>query len=232
MTDETTTETTETATPPPAPDWFIAEGMPGTGPRPDWLEPKFKSVAHLAESYKEMEKRVGYVPEEYDLSKSKYIDPDYEPFQELKQLAKDKRVPKEVLDKMVESVDKYMDEFSTDWEEEVKRLGDNAKERVTKVDNWVKATVSKESYEALVASVKTAEGIKALEELRGKAMSENTQVPGGNEGASSASATVEQLTQELTNNLQKYKDDPKYRDDLRARIEIASKGNPNFVEKR
>lgn len=230
MTDETPNNE-ETTTPATEPTWWIAEGLPGSGDRPEWLESKFKNVAHLAESYKELEKRVGYVPEEYDLNKSKYLDPDYAPFQELKDLAKEKRVPKEVMDKMMDSIDKYMDEFSIDASEEVQKLGENAKERLTKLNNWAKANLSQESFDALTGSIRTAEGLKALEELRGRMMENNTTVPNGNEGSESNGVTLEQVRAELTTNLQKYKDDPKYRAELQQRMELASKGS-DYVEKR
>src|ERR1700676_124916 len=100
MTDEIITPETPT---PATPSWLIDEGLPGVGERPSWLNEKFKSVADLAKSYTELEKKVGTVPDEYDLSKSKFIDPAYAPIQDMLQLAKDKRVPKEVIDKMVES---------------------------------------------------------------------------------------------------------------------------------
>lgn len=230
MTDETPNNE-ETITTPAEPSWWIADGVPGTGDRPEWLESKFKNVAHLAESYKELEKRVGYVPEDYDLNKSKYLDPDYAPFQELKELAKEKRVPKEVMDKMLESIDKYMDEFSVDANEEVQKLGDNAKERLTKLNNWAKANLSQESFDALTGSIRTAEGLKALEELRGRMMENNTTVPNGNEGSESNGITLQQVRDELTTNLEKYKTDPKYRAELQQRMELASKGS-DYVEKR
>src|SRR5580658_9792682 len=103
----------------PQPSWFIDEGIPGAGDRPAWLPEKFKSVADMAKSNAELEKRLGMAPDEYDFSKSRYLDPDYVPFEELKQIAKEKRVPQEVIDKMLESVDKYMDEFNIDQKEEL-----------------------------------------------------------------------------------------------------------------
>ena len=92
------------------------------GERPIGCQINIKTVADLARSNSELEKRLGVVPDEYDFKKSKYLDPDYVPFQELRQVAKDKRVPQEVMDKMLESVDKYMDEFSIDYKEEIKKL--------------------------------------------------------------------------------------------------------------
>ena len=212
------------------PKWFIDEGIPGVGERPSWLPDKYKTVADLAKSNAELEKRLGTAPDNYDFSTSKFLDKDYVPFQELKDVAKEKRVPKEFIDKMIDSIDSYIDEFSTDPEEELKRLGEGAKERVVVLDNWAKANLSKESYEALTRTVKSAESIKALEELRGKMMSSNAQVPTDNGGVNSSSS-LEDLKMELSNNLQKYKTDETYRKDLSRRLEVAAKNTPGYVDK-
>jgi hypothetical protein len=221
----------EQSTPPETPAWYIDEGVPGVGQRPTWLNEKFKSAADLAKSYSELEKKVGTPPEEYDFTKSKYLDPDYVPFQELRQLAKDKRVPKEVMDKMLDSYDKYMDEFKTDPQEELKKLGDNAQDRIKTLDNWAKANLSKESFEALTMNLRNAESIKALEELRGKMMSSNPQIPNGNDGAVHNTASLEDIKLELSNNLEKYKTDINYRKDIQGRLEIAAKNTPGYVDK-
>lgn len=217
MTDEVTT--------PPAPSWFIDEGVPGVGERPEWLGEKFKSAADLAKSYVELEKKFRAEPEEYDLTKSKFLDGDYAPIQDLMTLAKEKRVPKEVMDKMVESFDKYMDEFSVDYTEEFKKLGENAQDRVKTLDNWAQANLSKDSYEALTANLNNAASIKALEELRGKMMSGNPVVPNGNDSGSNGVEVLADIQAEIVNNLSKYKADPKYRAELQGRLEIASKNS-------
>jgi hypothetical protein len=211
------------------PTWFIDEGIPGIGDRPSWLHDKFKTAADLAKSYSELEKKVGQVPEDYNMQ-SKYLDPDYGPFQDMLSLAREKRVPKEVIDKLSESVDKYFDEFSIDYEAESKKLGDNVKERLQTLDNWAKANMSKESYEALLPNLKTADSIKALEELRSKMMSNTTMIPGGNDKAASNIESLEDVRAELTNNLVKYKSDPHYRKDLQSRLALASKSS-NMVDK-
>jgi len=212
------------------PSWFIDEGVPGVGERPSWLPDKYKSVASLAKHTSELEKRLGTVPDNYDLTKSRFLDPDYVPFQDLLSTAKEKRVPQEFLDKMIESVDKYVDEFRVDPTEELQRLGDNAKERVQVLDNWAKANLSKESYEGLTSSLNNAEAIKELEELRGKMMSNTPQVPNNN-GNVNGGGSLEDLKMELSNNLQKYKDDPKYRADIGKRLEVAAKNAPGYVDK-
>lgn len=226
---------TEVVSPSPAaeaPSWFIDEGVPGVGERPEWLGQNFKTAADLAKSYHELQKKFSTPPDEYDLTKSRYIDPDYEPFQELAKYAKDKRVPADVVDKMMETYDKYLDEFTTDYSEEAKKLGDNAKERLTTLDNWAQANFSKEAYEALTSSLRNAESIKALEEIRGKMMSDATMVPPGNDDGKSSLATFDEIKAELNDpaNLKKYKEDPKYQKDWRSRLEMASK-NSGFIDK-
>lgn len=213
------------------PSYYIDEGIPGVGERPSWLSEKFKTVADLGKSYAELEKKFSTTPEAYDLSKSKFIDADYEPFQDLLTLAREKRVPKDVIDKMVESFDKYLDEFSSDPTEELKKLGENANDRLATIDNWAKANLTTDSYNAL-SNLRSADAIKALEELRGKMMTSNTMVPSGNESSQTNVATLDELRSELNTNLQKYKTDEKYRKDLQGRMEQAAKTSPsNYIDK-
>lgn len=217
---------------PQEPTWYIDEGMPGAGARPAWLPDKFKTTADLAKSYHELEKKVGTVPDDYDFSKSKYLDPDYVPFAELRQVAKDKRVSQEVIDKMLDSVDKYMDEFTINDAEEITKLGENAHERLTTLNNWAKANLTQDSYEALTNNLRSAESVRALEELRNKFMSSSsTHIPNGNDGATHNTATLEDIKMELTNNLAKYKTDKAYQKDISARLEIAAKNAGGYVDK-
>lgn len=225
-----TTEETPNSENTTQPSWFIDEGLPGVGNRPIWLADKFKSIADLCKSHAELEKRFGTVPQNYDFTKSKFLDADYAPFQDLQSFAKEKRVPQEFIDKMLESVDKYMDEFSVDMVEEIKKLGDNGRERVVTLDNWAKANLSKNSYEALTSRLTNAESIKALEELRGKMMSNNPQIPNDN-GTVTSSVSLEDIKLELSNNLEKYKTDVAYRKDFQNRLEVAAKNTPGFVDK-
>jgi hypothetical protein len=220
----------EVETPPQEPSWFIDEGIPGVGDRPQWLDSKFKTAADLGKSYRELEKKISTPPDEYDLSNSKFLDGAYEPIQEFLKLAKDKRVPKEVVDKMIDSIDKYMDEFSVDYSEEAQKLGEGAKERLTTLDNWAKANLTKASYEALTGNLRSADSIKALEELRGKMMSNNTVVPAGKDSETHNVQSIADIQAELSTNLAKYKSDPKYQADIRARLEIATK-NSHYIDK-
>ena len=121
---------------PEDPKWFLDEGIPGMGERPEWLPEKFKTVADMSRSYNELEKKFGSVPDEYDLSNSVYLDPEQDSIKELLQVAKDKRVAKEVIDKMVDTFDRYIGQHDVNPEDEVKKLGENAGERLKTLNNW------------------------------------------------------------------------------------------------
>jgi hypothetical protein len=223
----------EVKTPDPnTPSWYIDEGIPGVGNRPAWLPEKYKSAAEVAKAYTELQKKFGEAPAEYDLSKSKFIEPDNAHLQEMAKYAREKRVPADVIDKVLATYDKYYEENSINYDEEAKKLGDNAKERVTVLDNWAKANLSEEAYKGLTAALKSADSVKALEELRGKMMSSTTMVPNGNDDGKNTEATLDTLKAELQDpaNLKKYKEDVKYRKDYSARLELAAK-NSGYVDK-
>ena len=214
-----------------SPSWYWDDNTPGVGDRPDYLPEKFKSVADAAKSYSELEKRFGNAPNEYDLSKGEsWIEPDYEPFKEMLGLAKDRRVPQDVVDSMLDSVGKYLDEFKIAPSEELAKLGDNAEERLKVLDTWAQSNFSKETYEALTSHLNTANAIKAIEEIRTRMNANTTVIPGNNADLASTAPTLQEVQAELNNNLDRYKKEPAYRREITAKIEAASK-NSGYVDK-
>jgi len=217
---------------PSEPSWWIADGVPGAGDRPDWMPDKFKSVADIAKSYGELEKRVGSAPKEYDISKGEsWIDPDYAPFQDMLELAKNKHVPQDVIDGMLDSVGKYLNEFSRDTKAEIAKLGERAEERLNVLDNWAKSNFSAETYDALVNNMSTAEAVKAIEEVRSKMLNNTTSIPNSNHEVNSTVPSLQDIQSEMNKNLEKYKSDPAYRRELQQKMEMAAKGS-GFEEKR
>lgn len=200
--------------------------------RPEWLPEKFQTPAEMAKSYTELEKRLGMAPKEYDFSKGEsWIDPNHQSFQDLANYAKSKNVPQDVMDKVLESMGSYLDEFQIDYDAEKEKLGKDANERLEKLINWTKANFSEDAYNAITDSLRDAEGVKALEEIRQKMLDANVTVPGGNEDSSSESSTLEDLQAEMTENLDKYKSDPKYRRDLDNRIAKIAEKSGTFTDK-
>lgn len=201
-------------------NWFWDENTPGQGERPQFLPEKYKSVADVAKAYKELESRLGTAPKEYDFSKGDgWIEPDYEPFQEMADFAKSKHVPQEVMDKFLDTVGMYLDEFKTDITEEKTKLGEKATERLQILNNWAKSNLSEKSFAALSAGMRTAEQIEALEEIRNKMLNNNTLVPGGNASVAAGGPTLEEYRSELNLNFKKYKEDPAYRKEMERKLE-------------
>jgi len=206
----------------PEPSWWWDANTPGEGERPDWLPDKYRSAEDTAKAFKELEKRLGTAPEQYDWSKGEgWIDLDYQPFHDLAAFAKSKHLPQEVMDKMLETVGMYLDEFNVDYNEEKKSLGENAEERLRVLNNWAKSNFSEHAYDALTANMRTAESVKAIEEIREKMMQNNTTIPTGNETTSQA-PSLGDVQIELNQNLQRYKDDPKYRQEIQRKISLAT----------
>ena len=198
--------------------------------RPEWLPEKFKSPQDLAKAYSELEKTFAAPPDKYDLTKSKFLDGEHQAVKELAEYARSKRVPADVMDKFQESVDKVFGEFERDPEKEMAKLGENAKDRMDKLNGFVKAHLDEPDYKALMSNLNSAESVVALEKLRNKFMSENNQIPNGNvTGTGGGAPTLADMQAELNNNLDKYKKDPAYRKDYAARLEQVQK--KGFVDK-
>lgn len=202
------------------PSWFWDENTPGHGERPQFLPDKYKSVADVAKAYKQLESRLGAAPKEYDLSKGQgWIEPDYAPFQEMTEFAKSKHVPQDVMDKFLETVGVYLDEFKTDINEEKAKLGDNATARLKTLNNWAKSNLSEKSFNVLSAGMRTADAIEALEEIRNKMIGQETMIPGSANASPGGAPSLEEYRSELNSNYQKYKDDPSYRKEMMSKLE-------------
>ncbi len=214
------------------PSWWIDENTPGVGDRPDWLPEKFKSAADISKSYSELEKRLGSepkAPEQYDLSKGEWMDPDNTSIKEFIDFAKSKNVPQDVMDKMAESVGSYINSFDVNLDDVKAELGSDADERLERLDNWAKSNFTEETYNQLTNGMVTAAQIKAVEEMREKMNDSNTMIP-TDKDSSDGKLSIEDIQAEMTNNIDKYKTDPVYRREIQRKIEAASKDS-QFVDK-
>lgn len=209
-----------TSTEQETPSWWWDENTPGSGDRPDFLPEKFKTVSDMAKAQKELESRLGKAPDKYDFSKGQsWMEEDYEPFQQMAELAKQNHIPQNVMDSILESVGSYLDEFKPDLEEEKARLGENANERLTLLNNWAKSNLSEKSFEALTGAMRSAEAIEALEEIRSKMIGSESNIPGPNDALAGAGLTLEEYRSELNENYSKYKSDPAYRKQMEQKLQ-------------
>ncbi len=223
--------TTDDGTGGAEPIWWWDKDKPGEGDRPEWLPEKYKTAADAAKAYTELQKKLGTAPEEYNWEAGKgWVEPDYEPLQELAAFAKSKHVSQEVFDKMLGTIGQYLDEFKIDYTEERTKLGEGAEERIKILNNWAKSNFSADTFDALTSNMQTADAVKAIEEIRTKMLENNTTIPTGNEDAANTGDSLEDIQQEMADNMERYSKDAKYRREITAKIERASK-NSGFVDK-
>jgi len=123
------------------------------------------------------------------------------------------------MDKMLSTVGKYLDEFGVDYEAEKASLGEKADERLDILNNWAKSNLSESSFHALTSNLRTADAVLALEELRSKMLGQNTMIPGNEQAQGDGVHSLDDLQAELTQNIQKYKSDPRYRREITEKIE-------------
>ena len=87
------------------------------------------------------------------------------------------------------------------------------------LNNWAKSNLSEKSYEAIANNLRTADAVLALEELRSKMLDTNTMIPGNEQSQGDGVHSLEDLQLELTQNIEKYKSDARYRREITSKIE-------------
>lgn len=112
----------------------------------------------VPESY---EVRLPEVPEDVEIT----VDPEQELVKSWQQICRDNGLSQEVFDQGVAAFVNNEIAGLPNLQEEMAKLGDNARERIEAADLWSKKYLSTDSYDAIANLASTAEGIKALEEI-------------------------------------------------------------------
>lgn len=211
------------------PSWYLDEGVPGIGDRPEWLPQKYKTMRDAMKARDDLEKKLGTAPvDNYDFGDFKEVfDSDNPAFTELAAFAKEKRVPQEVFSKVLESIDKYGKSFLPDAAAEKAALGENADQRIEVLGNWADANLTEGTagmLKSMIGDFVTANSVKALEEIRSKLMDNGTTVPNGSAQGAGEVESISSLQDELSlpANYEKYQNDLTYRRDWENRIAKAS----------
>lgn len=196
-------------------------------------------VEELGASYKALEKRLGMrtdelskqiredleaerkssVPESYEIRLPELpdtveinVDPEQELLKSWQQICRDNGLSQEVFDQGVAAFVNNEVAGLPNLQEEMGKLGDNARERIEAADLWSKKYLSTESYDVIANLASTAEGVKAIEEIM--SLSRNKPLPNTN--------TVIDVELE-ENDLRSMMQDPRYWDQARR--------DPNYVKK-
>jgi hypothetical protein len=112
----------------------------------------------VPESY---EVKLPEVPEDVEIT----VDPEQELVKSWQQICRDNGLSQEVFDQGVAAFVNNEIAGLPNLQEEMSKLGDNARERIEAADLWSKKYLSTDAYDVIANLASTAEGVKALEEI-------------------------------------------------------------------
>ncbi len=208
----------------PDADWFWAEGVPGVGPRPEFLQPNFKNLSEQAKAYPELRKTLGAqkgAPDEYEFGDLQpHIDRENPVIQDFLIYAKENRLSQDAFAKTMKTYVDYEQSKRPDPDQEIAKVGPDGMQKVNTIQNWVKTNLSKESASALDALPVKAEVIKMLDELRQLHAKTLSKVPVGDHAIQDFKPlTRQEIENEMYQNRQRYMEDASYRAQITAKFE-------------
>jgi hypothetical protein len=212
---------------PPAASWYLDESVEGVGDRPEWLEPKYKTVAEQAKAYKEVERRLGQsqgqAPEEYDFEPYKEVFDVDNPFMvNLKTSAKDLKLSQDAFDKILDPIAKYQQSLIPNPDDEIKKLGDHGPAKIKTVNTWASNHLSEKAMDTLSRISNTAEVVELMDEMRQLHYQTVSRVPTNMQTITKPTLlSPETIQNEIVNNYQKYQQDPAYRQEMSNKLKQA-----------
>lgn len=208
------------------PTWYIDEGVPGVGQRPEWLDEKFKTVAEVARSYSELQKKLGSTeapPEHYSFGDLE-VNLDNPHIKDMMSYAKEHRISQDAFSAMVNGLAGYAESYAPDMAKELERLGPNGQDTIKEIGIWASNNLSPEARKTLNEMATKAEVIQMMDEIRRNSPREVAQPPMGHGmNAPTPPLTLKEVQAEMSNNLARYETDPRYRAEITAKFERATK---------
>jgi len=150
-------------------EFFLSEGIKGSGDIPDWYIPdKYKSVSDQAKAYSELNKKfggfTGSPKDGYETPEG--IESDDALLLELNEFAAKTNMSQDAYNdawQLLSAQDQAVNEVNQ--EDELAKLGDNAHNRIKTVEGFLKNNLSSEVYEEARELVTNADSIKLVEML-------------------------------------------------------------------
>jgi len=202
-------------------DWYIMDGLKGEGERPSYFSPKYKTLLDQAKAYPDLEKKLGatrIAPEKYDISKYEHLlNPEDMVTQKLLHTAREKQLPQDALDGVLDVFSEYVNVNKIDPVKELEKLGPNGREKVKVVAQWVENTFSEKAIEALNRLPKNADFVNFMDEVRQLQHHTSVTVPIAPE-SKFVPLTVGEVEAEMRANYARYNSDAKYRAEIKAKF--------------
>lgn len=217
------------------PDWYFNEELKGNGPRPAWLKDKYKSVSDQASAYSELEKKLGEfkgAPKDgYKLDDIEGLDMNDPLLQKFLPKFKDMNMSQDAVKSLINEFSSYKTSISTvDMKEEIKKLGPEGNDMITKTNQWMANNLNPEIADTIKSWIHTAEDMRALNALRAFQPLSRSPTTADMQTAISYE-TLKEVKNEKINNWQKYQEDSNYRDSVNDRMARAI-GREENIRKR
>jgi len=164
-------------------EYFLAEGIKGTGETPEWYKSdKYQSVAEQAKAYNELEKKFGGFK---GAPKDGYVSPegveqDDALLAELTEFANDTNMSQDAYNRaweLLTAQEQAVEEVSTEME--MQKLGENATQRLKTVEGFLKNNLDADTYTAAQELVTTAESVELIEMIVKATMPTKLPIDGG-----------------------------------------------------
>jgi hypothetical protein len=222
---EATTETTETteSTEVVSEGWMMSEGVKGEGEAPEWFKAsKYKTVADQAKAYASLEPKLGAFtgsPEDgYKVELPEGIDAEIDAEDPMlisfNEWAKESGLSQEKHTELMSIYVNGLMESQPSIENEIKRMGKDAPQRINDFASWAKANFDDSEYETLQGLATTAEGFSILEKMRSMSRETDVSAP---DNVKSVDSTSQEALYELVSD-PRYETSPAFRKDVEKKF--------------
>jgi hypothetical protein len=217
------TETTE-ATEVVNEGWMMSEDIKGEGDAPEWFKSnKYKTVADQAKAYAGLESKLGAftgAPEDgYKVELPEGIDAEIDAEDPMlvnfNDWATEAGLSQEAHSKLMEIYVNGLMEAQPAIDDEIKRMGKDAPQRINDFTSWAKANFDESEYQTLQGLATTAEGFGILEKMRGMLRETDVSAP---DNVKSVDSTTKEALDELVKD-PRYYESPAFRKDVEKKFE-------------
>ena len=150
-------------------EWLYGENMKGVGDVPEWFQAeKYSSVSDQAKAYVDLQKKFGSftgTPKDgYQLPEG--LSEEDALVQEVMKFGESSNLNQEGFDSLMElAMTQAQVTQEVSMENEVAKLGDNAKERINRVDGYLRNNLEADKYNEVAQMLTTADSIALAETL-------------------------------------------------------------------
>lgn len=212
---------TDVAAEPTGAEWLWADGVNGSGDKPEWLKERYTSVSEQAKAYGELEKRMGEfkgAPKDgYDFEGMEGLGKDDPLIAHFSETFKDMNLSQAGFERITtEFMEMQRGEAQASVEAEMKKLGPDAKGIISQTTQWIEGKFQPEVADTVKSWMLTAKDINAVAALMSS--EPKSAIPSYDQSVQqSPHESVKEILNEKASNWTRYKEDENYRNGIKKR---------------